>query len=187
MPSSPAARRYAALDRDGTIIVEKNYLSDPAGVELLPGAAAGLRRLQAAGWGLVVVSNQSGIGRGYFTEADYEKVTARLVELLRAEGVALDGIYHCPHAPGAGCDCRKPLPGMLLRAARDLGFRPADCAVVGDKPADVELGRNAGAALSVLVRTGYGATAPADCHADLVVDDLAQAAEKLLALAGSPS
>lgn len=181
MPTPPAPRRFAALDRDGTIIVEKNYLSDPAGVELLPGAAAGLRRLQAAGWGLVVVSNQSGIGRGYFTEADYEKVTARLVELLRAAGVALDGIYHCPHAPGAGCDCRKPRPGMLLRAAKELNFRPADCVVIGDKPADVELGHGAGAALSVLVRTGYGAAAPADCQADLVADDLDAAAALVLA------
>lgn len=181
MSPSPAPRRFAALDRDGTIIVEKNYLSDPAGVELLPGAAAGLRRLRAAGWGLVVVSNQSGIGRGYFSEADYEKVTARLVALLRAEGVELDGIYHCPHAPGAGCDCRKPRPGMLERAAREHGFRPEDCVVIGDKPADVELGRNAGAALAVLVRTGYGATAADSCQPDFVAADLDEAADLILA------
>lgn len=172
-------RRVVALDRDGTIIVEKNYLSDPAGVELLPGAAAGLRHFREAGWDLVIVSNQSGIGRGYFSEADYEKVTARLGELLRAEGVELAGIYHCPHAPGMPCDCRKPLPGMLVRAAADLHFAIKDCVVIGDKPADVELGRNAGVALTILVRTGYGAETAAqnDCRPDAICDNLSAAAE----------
>lgn len=173
-------RKIAALDRDGTIIVDKNYLSDPAGVELLPGAAAGLKRLRAAGWDLVIVSNQSGIGRGYFTEEDYGKVTARLVELLRAEGVELAGIYYCPHAPEAQCACRKPRTGMLEQAARELDFPLSACAVIGDKPADVDLGKNAGAALTVLVRTGYGEKSAAGCAPDAVVADLTEAAEFLI-------
>ena len=173
----PNKLKYALIDRDGTIIVERNYLSDPAAVELLPGAAAGLRLLSEAGWKLIVVSNQAGVGRGYFTEADVGRVNARMVELLAAEGVGLDGIYYCPHAPSDNCPCRKPLPGMALRAAREHGFDPKDAVVIGDKPCDVELGRAVGAK-TVFVRSGHGSEyAEADLgNPDLVAADLGEAA-----------
>lgn len=177
--------KYAMIDRDGTIIVEKNYLSDPAGVELLPGAAAGLRRLAEAGWKLIVVSNQAGVGRGYFTEADVEKVNARMAELLAAEGVKLDGLYYCPHAPADNCSCRKPLPGMALRASRERGFDPKDAVMIGDKPCDVEFGRAVGAK-TVFVRSGHGSeyTEAELGNPDLVAEDLGEAAGMLLRAGG---
>jgi D-glycero-D-manno-heptose 1,7-bisphosphate phosphatase len=148
--------RFVALDRDGTIIVERQYLSSPEQVELLPGAAPGLRAMREMGLGLVVVTNQSAVGRGYFDMARLEEIHERLRQLLRAEGVELAGIYVCPHAPQDRCACRKPLPGLLLQAARELGFDPAAAVVIGDKPCDIELGRGLGAS-TILVRTGYGA------------------------------
>src|SRR5262249_8146496 len=111
------ARRFVLIDRDGTINVERNYIADPALLQLYPHTAAGLRELRAGGVGLAVVTNQSGIARGKITPAQLEQVHARLRELLAAEGVKLDGIYVCPHGPDDGCDCRKPLPGMVIRAA----------------------------------------------------------------------
>lgn len=148
------------LDRDGTVIVEKHYLHDPAGVELLPGAAEGLKRMAALGLKLVLVSNQSGVGRGYFGRGDVERVHGRLVELLSAQGVRLDGFYICPHAPakvsGVECSCRKPRPGLIERACAELALDAGASFVVGDKPCDVDLGLVVNAT-TILVTTGYGA------------------------------
>jgi D-glycero-D-manno-heptose 1,7-bisphosphate phosphatase len=177
------AKRFILLDRDGTIIVEKNYLASPDAVALLPNAAAGLRMLRSLGFGLVVVSNQSGIGRSYFTTADAELVHLRLKELLAQEGVALEGIYFCPHTPESACDCRKPEPGLVLRAAADLQFAPPQAIVIGDKPADIALGKRLGAK-TVLVKTGYGCHYPLTATPpDLVAEDLLAAAHLI---AGSP-
>lgn len=172
------ARRFAMLDRDGTVIAERHYLSDPAQVALLPGAAEGLRALGGMGLGLAIVTNQSGIGRGYFDLARLKAVHARMNELLAAEGVVLDGIYYCPHTPQDACDCRKPAVGLALRAAADHGFDPAAAFVIGDKRCDIDLGRNLGAK-SILVRTGYGAreAQQADLQADHICHDLAEAAQ----------
>jgi histidinol-phosphate phosphatase family protein len=169
-------RPMAVLDRDGTIIAEKVYLSDPRQVELLPGAAEGLRHLARLGLGLVVVTNQSGVGRGYFDLAAVQRVHQRMADLLAAEGVKLSGIYLCPHLPDDDCDCRKPRPGLVEQAAADLGFEPASAVVIGDKPCDVELGQRVGA-VTVLVRTGYGAQheAGGQVHPDHIVDNLAAA------------
>jgi len=174
--------RAALLDRDGTINVEREYLSDPAGVELLPNAIAGLRRLRAQGFGLIVISNQAGVGRGYFTMADVNAVNARLAALLSEAGVTLDGIYVCPHKPDDGCACRKPAPGLIQQAAREHGFDPRDCVMIGDKAIDIETGRQVGAR-TVLVRTGYGRAfeARGDVRADHVADDLLDAANILAA------
>ena len=179
-------RRFVLLDRDGTLIVEKHYLSDPDAVELIEGAAEGLRRLADRDLGLVVVTNQSAIGRGYLDEDTLALIHARLLELLRAEGVTLDGIYFCPHHPDAGCECRKPRTGMALRAAGEHGFDPARSFVVGDAASDMELARGLGAT-GVLVRTGYGAETEARSPrpADVVADDLRAAAGRILALVGS--
>jgi histidinol-phosphate phosphatase family protein len=170
-------RRFVVLDRDGTLIVERGYLADPNGVELLPATADGLRLLRSLGLGLVVVTNQSGIGRGYFDEACLARIHGRMLALLAAEGLTLDGLYVCPHLPDAGCDCRKPRPGLLEQAARDLGFCARESIVVGDKACDIDLGQSVGAT-TILVRTGYGAQeeAAGDAHPDHVVEDLVGAA-----------
>ncbi|HET7537565.1 MAG TPA: HAD family hydrolase [Candidatus Didemnitutus sp.] len=171
------SRRYVMLDRDGTLIVERHYLSDPAQVELLPGAAAGLRELQELGLGLIVVTNQSGVGRGYFTRTRLDEIHRRMTDLLAAEGVTLDGTYVCPHTPEDNCSCRKPQPGLVTTAAAELGFDPTQGFMIGDKPCDVELGQAVGAP-TFLVRTGYGAKHEADAslRPDHVVDDIPAAA-----------
>ena len=173
------------LDRDGTLIRERFYLSDPDDVELLPGVVSGLRRLLRLELGLVILTNQSGIGRRFFDENRLKLIHDRLLGILRSSGIEVDGIYFCPHVPEAGCDCRKPNTGLLKLAAKDLGFEPQASFVIGDKPCDIGLGR-AVEATTFLVRTGYGSTFAADptVAADYIVDDLADAAaviEQLLA------
>jgi D-glycero-D-manno-heptose 1,7-bisphosphate phosphatase len=170
-------RCYALLDRDGTIIVDRHYLAAPDGVELLPNALAGLRRLSEMGIGLVVVSNQSGIARGYFDQQALDAVNGRLRKILAAGGVELDGIYTCPHVDEDACACRKPKPGLALRAAKDLAFDLEQAFVIGDKACDIDLGRSVGAR-TILVRTGYGSKAGPDveARADGIAADLAEAA-----------
>jgi len=178
-------RGIVVLDRDGTINVERHYLADPAQVELIDGAAAGLRHLRDLGLELIVVTNQSGVGRGYFTEDTLAAIHERLVECLAAEGVELGGIYVCPHIPADGCRCRKPGPAPLEQAARERGFDPREAFVIGDKASDVELGRRAGST-TLLVRTGYGAevAGAGDVTADFVVEDLREAARVIEGLIG---
>jgi D-glycero-D-manno-heptose 1,7-bisphosphate phosphatase len=132
------------LDRDGTVIVDAGYPRDPAQVSLLPGAIDSLRRLHEAGFLLVVISNQSGIGRGFVTIEEAEAVHARFVEVLAQHGLELAGSYYCPHAPEDGCDCRKPSPGLLVRAADELGIDLGRSYLVGDKESDVEAAGRAG-------------------------------------------
>jgi D-glycero-D-manno-heptose 1,7-bisphosphate phosphatase len=133
-------RAAVFLDRDGTIIENPGYLSDPAGVTLLPGALEGLGALKAAGFSLVVVSNQSGIARGLYSEADFNAVTARMTELLAWGGARLDGVYHCPHHPDVTgpCECRKPRTALYERASRDLGLELSASWFVGDRVHDAE-------------------------------------------------
>lgn len=176
-------RRFVVLDRDGTVIVERHYLSDPRLVELLPEAATGLRHLRALGLGLVVITNQSALGRGLFDESRLDAIHRRFGELLRAEGVRLNGIYFCPHRPEDGCGCRKPRTELLELAAQELRFDPRTSFVVGDKACDIELGRKVGAT-TFLVRTGYGAQTLADpaLSPDYVVDDVGHAASVIRTL-----
>src|SRR4051794_1519390 len=140
------------LDRDGTLMVEVEYCRDPALVELLPGVPEGLTRLRAAGYRLVIITNQSGIGRELITTAEYEAVHARLMELLGAD--AIDATYYCPDHPDHASERRKPAPGMLREAARDLGLDLGASYLIGDRMSDLECARDAGAR-GVLVRTGY--------------------------------
>jgi histidinol-phosphate phosphatase family protein len=143
-PALPFAGRPAAfLDRDGTLIDDVGFVSDRKDVRMLPTVAAALRTFADAGYACVVVTNQSGVARGYFDEAAVHDVNAELVEQLEADGVVLDALYFCPHY-GAGCDCRKPEPGMVHRAAREHGIDVARSAVVGDRGSDIELGRRLG-------------------------------------------
>ena len=166
-------RRFVVLDRDGTVMEEREYLSDPEQVKLIPGVGAALRELKEMGFGLVVLTNQSGVGRGFFAEAQLQRVHKRLDELLEAEGVQLDGLYFCPHKPDDDCLCRKPKAGLIHKAAEELGFTLKESIIIGDKGSDIEMGRLIGA-LTFLVRTGYGSAVAAETKVavDYVVDDL---------------
>jgi phosphoheptose isomerase len=170
------SRRYVLLDRDGTVNTEKNYLSHSNELDLLPGAVEALGRLQEMGLGLAVITNQSGVGRGYFDLQRVESIHERLRELLADGGVHLDGIYFCPHSPVDNCYCRKPAPGMIYQAAAELGLDPRQSFLVGDKLSDIELGKVVGAT-TFLVRTGYGDQLLKDeeAAADYVVADLQEA------------
>jgi len=170
------------LDRDGTLIVEKHYLSDPREVDLEEGVVDGLARLREHGHPLIVLSNQSGIGRGMFTEQDAQRVNERVAELLSRFGIEILAWYMCPHAPDSACDCRKPLPGMPLAAARDLGVGLPGSYVVGDKQCDVELADAIGGT-GILVTTGHGrdSVAWATREARPVASGLPGAAEFIIA------
>ncbi len=168
------AKKWQAvfLDRDGTINEEVGYLDRMEKLQLLPGAAEAIRLINASGMKAVVVTNQSGVARGIFTESFVAETHARLREMLRAEGASLDGIYFCPHHPTEGlveylkiCDCRKPAPGMLIRAAEELRIDPLRSYMVGDTLKDIEAGAKAGAQ-GILVRTGYGEEAAAELGPD---------------------
>lgn len=175
-------RRAAFLDRDGTIIQEREYLADPDGVELVPGAAEAVRRLADAGFAIVVVTNQSGIARGLYNEAAFHRVQRRLEALLAAERARIDAVYFCPHHPDVTgpCDCRKPGTALHRRAAERLGLDLRRSVYVGDRLSDVAPARELGG-FGVLVRTGHGAdearTAPPDTP---VVEDLRAAVELIL-------
>jgi D-glycero-D-manno-heptose 1,7-bisphosphate phosphatase len=173
-------RRFVLLDRDGTIIVERHYLSDPDGVEILPGASKGMKKFQNLGLGQLVITNQSAVGRGYLDEARLSEIHAKMIELLAQDGAAIDGIFYCPHLPEEGCDCRKPLTGMLKSAASEFDFKPEECFVIGDKDCDIELGRNLGAT-TFLVLTGYGkkTNVESTIKPDYVVADLDEAADTI--------
>lgn len=166
------------LDRDGTIIQEREYLADPDGVELIPGVAAALGALAGLGYALVVVTNQSGIARGLYTEADFQAVQRRLEELLAADGVRFDAVYHCPHHPDVTgpCECRKPGTGMYRAAAAQLGLSTERSAYVGDRLRDVLPARELGGR-GYLVLTGYGAAEAGSVPGDVtVISDLADLA-----------
>jgi D-glycero-D-manno-heptose 1,7-bisphosphate phosphatase len=176
--------RAVFLDRDGTIIEEKNYLSRVEEVVIFPGAAAALGRLCRAGFKLFVVSNQSGVGRGYFTLAEVEKVNQHIVRELEREQVRFEKIYIAPEAPDVPSRGRKPSPQFLLDARDEFGLDLAQSFMIGDKLIDLECGWNAGVKKCLLVRTGYGAElerASADkLAAAVVVDDLPAAAQWIL-------
>lgn len=148
-------QRAVILDRDGTLIKECHYLSDPEQVELLPNAVTGLRALSDHGFKLVVVTNQSAVGRGYFNLERLASIHQRLESLLEQEAIVLDGIYFCPHIPADACECRKPRTGMLIQAMSDLNLSLSESFMVGDKQCDIEAGQRVGAS-TCLVRTGYG-------------------------------
>lgn len=169
--------RYALLDRDGTIIVEKHYLKSIADLELIPQAVEGLRRLAQKGFGLIVITNQSGIGRGLVTRLQVEEIHQELVRRLAAEGVAIAQIYCCPHAPEDECDCRKPKIALAQQAAADFGFDTNTCLVIGDKTSDVEFGRNINAR-TILVRTGYGKEHEQMANPHAFANDLLEAADQ---------
>ncbi len=178
--------RAVFLDRDGTIIEEKEYLRDPDQVALFPGAKESLKRLQDAGFKLFIVSNQSGVGRGCFTLADVNRVNERLVELLGRGAVRFEKIYVAPEAPELPSRGRKPSPQFLFDARDEFGIDLSQSYMVGDKLIDLECGWNAGVKQSILVRTGYGAKSEQSgveqVGRAMVVNGLAEAADWILAV-----
>lgn len=183
-------RRFAVLDRDGTLIEGvQPYVLHPDHVALLPGVAEGLRNLRSLGLGLIVVTNQSAVGRGLMDAARLEEINRRFTELLASHGVGLDGIYVCTHHPDEECACRKPKPGLIEQAAGELNFDPRRAFVIGDDVKDVELGRAVGAT-TFLVRTGHGESfvrAGHGARAHYVVTDLPAAAVKIGAIVAGES
>jgi D-glycero-D-manno-heptose 1,7-bisphosphate phosphatase len=190
------SRPAVFIDRDGTLTEEVGYVNHPSRLRLLPRSAEAVRRLNEAGVAAVVATNQAGVARGYFSEDVLHAVNAALIAQLERAGARLDGLYVCLHHPSEGvppyraaCDCLKPRPGLLVRAAQELGLDLAASAMVGDKASDLEPGRRVGAR-AVLVLTGYGRgeweyrrehfTVPPD-H---VAGDLLDAVEWALAKAG---
>lgn len=173
--------QFIILDRDGTVIVDKCYLDNPDGVELLPGAAEGLRKMIAAGYSLIFVSNQSGLGRAKFDLATLDAINARMTTILESENVTHKGIYYCPHTPEENCSCRKPGTDLVIQAASELGFKLEESWVIGDKAADINLGKaiNSG---SILVLTGEGSQTVLDSSVspDYVAKDLADAADFII-------
>ena len=164
------------LDRDGTLMQDVDYCSDPKDVHLFPGAREALRKLKQAGYKLIIITNQSAIGRGYFNEAAYRMVER---EVERQVGQDLiDATYFCPHAPGHSCECRKPQAGMVLDGARDYHLDLSRSFFIGDKQSDIECGHNAGVK-TILVRTGYGKETDS-VLAEYVAQDLAEAADIIL-------
>ena len=178
--------RAVFLDRDGTLIEEREYLSRPAGVAPFPNAAAALRTLQGAGFKLFIVSNQSGVGRGYFTLDDVARVNARLTSIFARYGVRFEKIYVAPEAPDQPSRGRKPSPQFLFDARDQFGLDLSASYMIGDKWIDLECGWNAGVKKCILVRTGYGQKTALDNAARLepavVVDDLGAAAKWILEL-----
>ena len=173
------SRKAAFIDRDGVLNEERAFVHRIEDFAFVPGAIEALRALQAAGYLLVIITNQSGIARGLYSEADYLELTARVREHLQAAGVRLDAVEYCPHLADApveryrvDCDCRKPKPGMLRRAIEALDINPAASFLVGDRLSDIEAGRCAGVGRCFLVRTGYPLPDEAVTRADGVYDDL---------------
>lgn len=148
-------RRAVFLDRDGTILDEVGYLNHISRFRMLPGAVAGIRRLNLAGIPVIVVTNQSGVARGFFREEMIVQIHERMTAELGAGGAHVDGIYYCPHGTEVGCDCRKPLPGMLEQAAQEHGLEVAGSGLVSDRYDDIAMGHAAGCR-TVMVMTGYG-------------------------------
>ncbi len=176
--------RAVFLDRDGTIIEDKDYLHRPEEVVIYPTAAAALEGLQKAGFKLFLVSNQSGVGRGYFPLADVERVNEHLLREFGRQGVRFEKVYIAPEAPEMPSRGRKPSPQFLFDARDEFGLDLARSYMVGDRLSDLECGWNAGVKQCVLVRTGYGAETERNSAAELrsakVVDDIGEAAEWII-------
>jgi len=150
--------RAVFLDRDGVLTREReDYVKTPEELEILPGIEAPLREVQKRGFRIVIITNQSVVGRGLTTHHEMSKIHEKLCHELARFGCTVDGIYYCPHRPDEGCDCRKPAPGLILKAAKELGIDMEKSWMIGDKDLDVEAGARAGVGDAVLVLTGYGA------------------------------
>jgi D-glycero-D-manno-heptose 1,7-bisphosphate phosphatase len=176
--------RAVFLDRDGTIMEDCNYVGDVERVILIPSATAALKRLHDAGYRLFVITNQSGVGRGYFSREAVEQIHAHLNEHFAQSGVQFDRYYVCPHHPEDNCDCRKPKPKFLQEAAREFAVDLSRSFMIGDRPSDIQAGLNAGTK-TVLVLTGAGRDTLAnnEVKPHHVADDIGKAADWILSQA----
>jgi histidinol-phosphate phosphatase family protein len=161
------------LDRDGTICRDVHYMSRPEQLEILPGVAEGIKLLNNLGVKVVVITNQSGIARGYFTEEDLKRIHERMLDELSKAGARIDAIYYCPHHPNDNCNCRKPKIGLIKKAENDFHLDLRKCFVVGDRKLDVETGRNAGC-LTILIP---GPETENGVNADYIVSNMYEAAK----------
>jgi D-glycero-D-manno-heptose 1,7-bisphosphate phosphatase len=181
--SGTRKRSFVFLDRDGTLVEDRGYAWRVEDCVLLPGTLDALRSLRDAGFPLAIVTNQSGIGRGTFSRADFDAFQAHLLDLLERGGIEIEATFVCPHHPDDGCSCRKPRPGLLERARDELRADLASSWVVGDSPADMALAEAAGCS-GIYVLTGHGAERRAALRADVpIVRDLREAAQRILAIA----
>ena len=178
--------RAAFLDRDGVINVDHGYVHRPEDFIFIDGVFEACRHLQSLGYRLIVVTNQSGIARGYFTEADFHALSEWMRARFREQGVTLDGIYFCPHHPDKGlsayrgpCDCRKPAPGMLLQAIHEHGIDPAHSLMLGDKAADMAAAAAAGVGRRILVRSGQPFSAADTAQADEIWDSISETPQRV--------
>ncbi|MBN1754941.1 HAD family hydrolase [bacterium] len=171
------------IDRDGTLIYDRHFIRDPQEVEFIPGSIEALKIFLKLGYKIIIVSNQSGVARGYFTEADVNIINCRVQELAEPEGITIAAFYYCPHHPDGiikeyrkVCDCRKPEPGLLYKAMENFGLDLAQCIVIGDKDSDIGLARRVGA-IAIRVKTGKGGQlSPDDIKPDYRARDLLDAA-----------
>ena len=184
---APVLRKAAFLDRDGVINLDRAYVHKWEEFEFVPGAVDAMRRLKQAGYALVVVTNQSGLARGMYTEEQYQTLTAQMRKALANAGAEVDAVYHCPHHPKGNvpelaveCDCRKPEPGMILRAARELGLSLADSILVGDKPSDIDAARAAGVGCAFIVQSDNEESTDGLAGADAAYADLRACVDALL-------
>lgn len=163
------------LDRDGVIIVEKNFLKDPEEIEFYPGAIEALKAIGDE-YIKIVISNQSGVARGYFTSADVEKINTHISSILKMSGISIDAWYFCPHGPDDNCQCRKPRPGMIMKAEEKFNINIPNSWIIGDKSTDIEAGKAAGIN-TILVKTGYGGSEPgaSDIASDYLASDIGEA------------
>ena len=187
--SAPAAapRKAAFLDRDGVINLDKAYVHTWDEFEFVPGAVSAMKALKDAGYALVVITNQSGIARGKYTQAQFHELTDKMKAALAEAGAAVDAVYHCPHHPSGkvaefarDCDCRKPEPGMILQAVKDLNLSLADSILVGDKPSDIEAARKAGVGRAYIVASDNEESTGDLAGADGGFDDLCSCVAALL-------
>ncbi len=187
---APALRKAAFLDRDGVINLDRAYVHKWEEFEFVPGSVDAMRRLKQAGYALVVVTNQSGLARGMYTEEQYQTLTAHMRQALAEAGAEVDAVYHCPHHPkgnvpqlAVDCDCRKPEPGMILRAARDLGLSLADSILVGDKPSDIKAARAAGVGRAFIVQSDNDESTGDLARADAAYANLPACVDAILFMA----
>jgi len=184
----PGKNRAVFVDRDGTLNINIEYLSDPEKYRLYPGVAEGLRLLKDAGFMIVVITNQSGIGRGFFDIGTLEKIHERMRSMLASEGASIDAIYHCPHHPQDRCACRKPGTELFERAIRDLGIDPERSFVIGDMRMDIAAGQKIGARTALVPEPHNRARTLKemkgwDARPDFVGEDFLSAARWVLGLA----
>lgn len=180
MSGTAESDKVVILDRDGTLVFDRGYMDDPAQLEFEASAADALKWWHQHGYRLVVITNQSGVGRGYFSLERAEEMNARLHAMVEALGFRLERIYYCPHRPDAGCNCRKPALGLLIQAASELVFDPRRSVVIGDKESDIEFGQCAGAKTILIAEES--AQLAMRAQPDLVTSNLLDAARAVTTL-----